>query len=88
MIFQTLAPKIEIITPIRDGKLSRQEEIDYLKSNGIDMSWEKAKYSVNKGLWGTSVGGAETLTSDKELPNEAYPSQLKKRYRYKGGINL
>ncbi|RIA10686.1 argininosuccinate synthase [Flavobacteriaceae bacterium MAR_2010_72] len=77
MIFQTLAPEIEIITPIRDKKLARQEEIDYLKSNGIDMSWEKAKYSVNKGLWGTSVGGEETLTSDKTLPDSAYPSQLK-----------
>jgi argininosuccinate synthase len=77
MIFQTLAPEIQIITPIRDKKLSRQEEIDYLKANGIDMSWEKAKYSVNKGLWGTSVGGSETLTSDKPLPEEAYPSQLK-----------
>ncbi len=77
MIFQTLAPQIEIITPIRDKKLSRQEEIDYLKANGIDMSWEKAKYSVNKGLWGTSVGGQETLTSEKPLPGEAYPSQLK-----------
>ena len=77
MIFQTLAPEIQIITPIRDEKLSRQEEIEYLKANGIDMSWEKAKYSINKGLWGTSVGGQETLTSDKPLPNEAYPSQLK-----------
>jgi len=77
MIFQTLAPEIEIITPIRDQKLTRQEEIEYLKSNGIDMSWEKAKYSINKGLWGTSVGGSETLTSDKPLPDEAYPSQLK-----------
>ncbi|WP_047550851.1 argininosuccinate synthase [Psychroserpens sp. Hel_I_66] len=77
MIFQTLAPHIKIITPIRDGKLTRQEEIDYLKENGIDMSWEKAKYSVNKGLWGTSVGGAETLTSEKSLPESAYPSQLK-----------
>lgn len=76
MIFQTLAPGIKIITPIRDEKLSRQEEIDYLKSNGIDMSWDKAKYSINKGLWGTSVGGEETLTSEKPLPNEAYPSQL------------
>ena len=76
MIFQTLAPEIEIITPIRDEKLTRQEEIDYLKSNGIDMSWEKAKYSINKGLWGTSVGGQETLTSEHPLPNEAYPSQL------------
>ena len=77
MIFQTLAPKIQIVTPIRDEKLSRPEEIEYLKANGIDMSWEKAKYSINKGLWGTSVGGQETLTSEKPLPNEAYPSQLK-----------
>lgn len=79
MIFQTLAPGIEIITPIRDKKLSRQEEIEYLKANGVDMNWEKAKYSVNKGLWGTSVGGAETLTSEKPLPESAYPSQLQEQ---------
>jgi argininosuccinate synthase len=78
MIFQTLAPNITIITPIRDQQLTRKEEIDYLKSEGINMSWEKSKYSVNKGLWGTSVGGVETLKSEKPLPNEAYPSQLKK----------
>ena len=78
MIFQTLAPNIKIITPIRDGKLTRQQEIDYLKENNVDMSWEKAKYSVNKGLWGTSVGGSETLTSEKPLPGTAYPSQLEK----------
>ena len=77
MIFQTLAPGIKIITPIRDQKLARQEEIEYLKSEGIDMPWEKTKYSVNKGLWGTSVGGEETLTSEKPLPESAYPSQLK-----------
>ncbi|PKG53614.1 argininosuccinate synthase [Olleya sp. 1-3] len=77
MIFQTLAPHIKIITPIRDGSLSRQQEIDYLKENGIEASWEKAKYSVNKGLWGTSVGGEETLTSEKPLPETAFPSQLK-----------
>jgi len=78
MIFQILAPEIEIITPIRDLKLSRQEEIDYLKKHGIEMSWEKAKYSVNKGLWGTSVGGSETLTSEKGLPESAFPSQVEK----------
>lgn len=77
LIFQTLAPDIEIITPIRDQKLSRQVEIDYLKENGVEYAWEKAKYSINQGLWGTSVGGEETLTSDKALPNDAYPSQLK-----------
>ncbi len=76
LIFNTLAPEIEIITPIRDQKLSRQAEIEYLKSHGVDMKWEKAKYSINKGLWGTSVGGDETLTSHLPLPNEAFPSQL------------
>ena len=76
MIFQILAPEIEIITPIRDLKLSRQEEIDYLKAQGVDASWEASKYSINKGIWGTSVGGEETLTSHKGLPEEAYPSQL------------
>ncbi len=76
LIFQTLAPGIKIITPIRDKQLSRQEEIEYLKANGVEMNWEKAKYSINKGLWGTSVGGAETLTSNQALPETAYPSQL------------
>lgn len=79
LIFQTIAPDIEIITPIRDNKLSRQEEIDYLKKNGVNMNWEKSKYSVNQGLWGTSVGGAETLTSNQPLPEEAYPSQLQEK---------
>lgn len=79
MIFQTLAPEIEIITPIRDQKLTRQEEIEYLKANNVDMAWDKAKYSINKGLWGTSVGGSETLTSQNPLPDSAYPSQLQKK---------
>lgn len=78
LIFQTLAPEIEIVTPIRDQQLSRQQEIEYLQSKGIEMSWSKAKYSINKGLWGTSVGGSETLTSHQSLPEEAYPSQLQK----------
>lgn len=77
MIFQIIAPEIEIITPIRDKRLAREAEIEYLKENGIDYPWEKAKYSVNRGLWGTSVGGEETLTSHKSLPDSAYPSQLK-----------
>ena len=76
MIFQVLAPEIEIITPIRDKKLARQEEIEYLKDKGVNLEWAKAKYSVNKGLWGTSVGGEETLTSHLPLPDDAYPSKL------------
>ena len=78
LIFNVLAPEIEIITPIRDNTLSREEEIEYLKSHGYEFSFEKSKYSVNKGIWGTSVGGAETLTSSTGLPESAYPSQLEK----------
>ena len=77
MIFQTIAPEIEIITPIRDLKLTRQEEVAFLQENGVSYSWEKAQYSINKGIWGTSVGGKETLTSNIPLPEEAFPSQLK-----------
>lgn len=80
MIFQIMAPDIKIITPIRDNKLSREAEIEYLQKNGIDYSWEKAKYSINRGLWGTSVGGDETLTSHLSLPESAYPSQLEKEF--------
>lgn len=76
LTFQVLAPEIEIITPIRDLMLSRQEEIDYLRKHGVDDDFIKMQYSINQGLWGTSVGGKETLTSSKGLPNEAYPSQL------------
>lgn len=76
MIFQILAPEVEIITPIRDLKLSRQEEIDYLKTHGVSMNFEKASYSVNKGIWGTSVGGKETLTSSEFLPEEAWPTPV------------
>ena len=74
--FQILGHDLEIITPIRDMKLARQTEIDNLLAWGFNWNWEKAKYSVNKGLWGTSVGGVETLTSHKGLPEDAYPTPL------------
>ena len=76
LVFNILGPGLEVITPIRDLQLSRQAEIEYLQKHGVNWSWEKAKYSINQGLWGTSVGGAETLTSHQSLPEEAYPSQL------------
>ena len=78
MIFHILTPGIEIITPIRDLKLSREAEIDYLKNNGVAFNSEKAKYSINKGMWGTSVGGKETLGSMGMLPEEAWPTQVTK----------
>jgi len=79
MIIQILGPRLEIITPIRDMKLSREAEIEYLKSKGVIYNFEKAKYSINKGLWGTSVGGKETLNSMGMLPEEAWPTQLTKK---------
>ena len=78
MIFNILIPGVEIITPIRDLKLSREEEITYLKAKGVEMNFEKAAYSINKGLWGTSVGGKETLQSKGILPEEAWPTQVTK----------
>ena len=79
LIFQVMAPNIEIITPIRDEQVSREVEIEYLKENGVFLSWEKAQYSVNQGLWGTSIGGKETLTSHDSLPESAYPSPVEKQ---------
>jgi argininosuccinate synthase len=75
LTFQILAPDIKILTPIRDAVLSRETEINYLKKEGVVRDWKKMEYSINKGLWGTSIGGKETLTSDQCLPDEAYPSQ-------------
>ncbi len=76
LTFQILAPEIEIITPTRDMVLTRQYEIDYLKSHGYEADFTKMEYSINKGLWGTSIGGKETLDSATTLPEEAYPSQV------------
>jgi argininosuccinate synthase len=81
MIFHILIPSLEIITPIRDLRLSREEEISYLKSKGVEMNFEKAMYSINKGIWGTSVGGKETLGSLGTLPESAYPTQLTRKDR-------
>ena len=74
MVFQIMIPGVEIITPIRDLKLSREQEIEYLERKGVDMNFEKSMYSINKGLWGTSIGGKETLSSKGILPEDAWPT--------------
>lgn len=76
MVFQSMLPGVEILTPIRDMRLSREAEIDFLKEHKVDMNFHKAQYSINKGLWGTSVGGKETLNSKEYLPEEAWPTQV------------
>ncbi|HUX84790.1 MAG TPA: argininosuccinate synthase domain-containing protein [Chitinophagaceae bacterium] len=76
MIFHICIPEVEILTPIRDLKLSREQEIAYLKEKGVELNFQKASYSVNKGLWGTSVGGKETLGSRDFLPDSAFPTPV------------
>ena len=78
VVFRIMNPDVEIITPIRDMQLSREAEIEYLKSKGVVRDWVKNQYSINKGLWGTSVGGKETLTSNGFLPESAWPTQVTK----------
>jgi argininosuccinate synthase len=77
LVFEVMAPEVEIIAPIRELQLTRQQEIDYLREAGYESSWEKSKYSINQGLWGTSVGGVETLSAGGVLPEDAYPSQVR-----------
>lgn len=79
LTFDVIAPEIEIITPTRDMILTREYEIDYLKKHGYEADFTKMEYSINKGLWGTSIGGKETLKSNQTLPESAYPSQLTKK---------
>ena len=74
VIFRILCPGIEVITPIRDMQLSREQEIAYLKQHGVEGDWTKASYSINQGIWGTTIGGRQTLTSDEPLPIDVWPS--------------
>ena len=78
LTFQILAPEIKILTPTRDMTLTREYEISYLKEHGYTADFKKMEYSINKGLWGTSIGGKETLKSEQTLPESAYPSQVVK----------
>jgi argininosuccinate synthase len=79
LTFDILAPNIKILTPTRDLVLTREYEINYLKDHGFEADFKKMEYSINKGLWGTSIGGKETLKSEQTLPEEAYPSQVTKQ---------
>ncbi len=78
-VFQIMIPEVEILTPIRDHQLSREQEVNYLKGHGVTIDAKKARYSINKGIWGTSVGGKETLTSSQPLPEEAWPTKVTKK---------
>jgi len=79
LTFDVIAPEIKVLTPTRDMVLTREYEINYLRDHGFEADFKKMEYSINKGLWGTSIGGKETLKSEQTLPEGAYPSQVEKQ---------
>ena len=79
MTFLVMAPGVEIITLTRDMNLTRQYEVDYLNKHGFKADFKKLKYSYNVGLWGTSIGGGETLDSAQGLPESAYLKKVTKK---------
>src|SRR5574344_2920638 len=88
LVFDVLAPEVKILAPIRELEIGRKDEVDYLTEQGFNYSWEKAKYSINQGIWGTSIGGQETLNSEGYLPEEAYPHKAVKREEKKIKIDF
>jgi argininosuccinate synthase len=76
MLFGIVLPGAQVITPIRDLQLSREAEVQWLLEHGIQVDGTKAAYSINQGIWGTSVGGRETLTSHQPLPASAWPTPV------------
>jgi argininosuccinate synthase len=71
-----LADGLEVLAPIRDHGLSREETTAYLIERGFDVPTKTTAYSINEGLWGTTIGGGETLTTEVPLPDDAYPGTV------------
>ncbi len=69
---RTLAPELEIIAPVRDRAFKRQEELEYLQKRNLPVPPFGAAYSINRGLWGVTIGGKETLTSAGSIPDSAW----------------
>jgi argininosuccinate synthase len=69
---RTLAPELEIIAPVRDRAFKRQEELEYLQKRNLPVPPFGAAYSINRGLWGVTIGGTETLTSKGSIPDNAW----------------
>ena len=69
---RTLAPDLEIIAPVRDRAFKRPEQLKYLEEHQLPIPPFGGAYSVNRGLWGVTIGGKETLTSDGSIPEDAW----------------
>ena len=72
MALRTLAPSLEVLAPVRDNRWVRDEQIAYLKKNKLPLPAQESAYSINRGLWGITIGGRETLTSEASLPEDAW----------------
>ena len=69
---RTLAPELEVIAPVRDRAFKRQEELEFLQKRNLPVPPFGAAYSINRGLWGVTIGGKETLTSAGSIPDHAW----------------
>ena len=72
MALRTLAPELEVLAPVRDRAFKRTEELEYLQQRELPVPPYGAAYSINRGLWGVTIGGTETLTSSGSIPESAW----------------
>ena len=69
---RTLAPDLEVLAPVRDQAFRRADELEYLRARHLPVPPSGAAYSINRGLWGVTIGGQETLTSSGSIPDDAW----------------
>lgn len=69
---RTLSPGLEVLAPVRDNSWVREEQLGYLADNGLPLPAQGSDYSINRGLWGVTIGGKETLTSQQSIPESAW----------------
>ncbi len=72
IILRTLAPKLEVLAPVRDHSWARKDQVAYLEQRGLPVPTKGSAYSINRGLWGVTIGGTETLTSTQSIPESAW----------------
>jgi argininosuccinate synthase len=72
VILKALAPDLEVLAPVRDHSWAREDQLSYLNVRGIPAPASGSNYSINRGLWGVTIGGKETLSSAGSIPESAW----------------
>lgn len=72
VILKTLAPELEVLAPVRDNNWAREDQLRYLSDRGMPLPGPGSAYSINRGLWGVTIGGTETLDSRNSIPESAW----------------